>query len=394
MSHLRDLLGVAREGLQARPARTILVALGPLFGVAAIVGVVGIGDSTRGELRAVLRDLGTELIVVSAQPSVADAERPRLPIEAASRVARLPTVSGVAAMTTLGGIGVRPSRHPGSDAMIAPVSVRTANQDLLDVLRIGLAHGRFVGPTDDRVGARSAVLGASLAAVYGMVPGETRTILLDDRVYGVVGVLSSARLAPELDWAVLITPATAAREWGEDGRPSSLYVRSSEGQARTTARLLPLAITYGGPGLPAVSIPSDLLAADAQIDTTLRITAFAMGGLAMLVGAIGIANVLTISVLQRSTEIGVRRALGHPRLLIAGQFVLEALVVGLVGGVIGAGLAVGIVALVADQQGWVTVIDPLIVVTTTALAVAVSVVAGIYPAWRAARLDPLAVLRA
>ena len=394
MRQLRDLLGVALDGLAAKRVRTVLVALGPMLGVAAMVGVIGIGDSTRGELRALLRELGTELIVVSAQPTVGDDGRSRLPLEAVARVERLPSVARVAGATRIDGVLVRPSRHPAGPAAIAPTSVWVVDDALLDALGVPLAHGRFVTDWDDRAGVRVVVLGSRLAALYGLRRGEVRTVLLADHPYAVVGALADTRLVPELEWAALIPAGAARRDWTDDLRPSTLFVRSVVGGSAATAAVLPVAITYGGPGLPAVSIPSSLLEADARIDATLRTTAFAMGALALFVGAIGIANVLTISVLQRSAEIGVRRALGHTRLVIAGQFLLEAAVIGSAGSLVGALGAVGVVSAVSASQGWVVVIDPEVVLLAVGLAVAVSVVAGIYPAWRAARLHPLEALRA
>jgi putative ABC transport system permease protein len=388
MRHLLDLLGVAAAGLFSRKARTALIIAGPLLGVAALVGVIGLTDSAKGDVQATLQALGTNLLVVTA-----NGQNQKLPSGSLDRVRHVASVTSVASSTALTNIAVTDTDTARPEEQSAATQVRAVDPSLPQVVSARLRWGRFLNAWDIASGDRAAVVGADLAAVYGIVPGDVRTILLNGRPYAVVGVLEPVPLLSDLDTSVMITRTAATSDWGDDGTPSTLYVRVREGTTRATAQSLPTAITYGGPGNPVVSVPSDLLSARAQIDTTLRNTGLAMAALALLVGGLGIANVMSISVIQRQAEIGIRRAVGHSRFLIGAQFFAEALFVGVIGGVLGILSGAGFVAAVALARGWVLVIEPWVAVTGMAVAVSVAVVAGIYPAMKAARLEPLATLR-
>jgi putative ABC transport system permease protein len=211
--------------------------------------------------------------------------------------------------------------------------------------------------------------------------------------FGVVGVLSPVALDPSLDNAAFVTQWAAKHELGTTGEPSKMYVRARSGTTRETSDALPTAINLGGTDSVTTRIPSDALEASARADSTLQQTALFAGLLALAVGGLGIANVMSISVIQRSSEIGIRRALGSTRSLIALQFLFEALFVGILGGVIGAFLGVGVVYLVSNLAGWVVVIDYGKMPIWIGLAVGVAVLAGLYPSVKAARLEPLETLR-
>ncbi|MCJ7673233.1 MAG: ABC transporter permease, partial [Acidimicrobiia bacterium] len=189
------------------------------------------------------------------------------------------------------------------------------------------------------------------------------------------------------------TQWAAKHDFDKEGKPTKLYVRSVDGETEKTAEAIPTAINLGGPDQVSTKIPSDALAASARADKTLQQTALFAGILALAVGGIGIANVMSISVIQRSTEIGIRRALGHTRSTIGIQFLLEALFIGILGGVAGVMIGVAVVHLVSALAGWIVVIDYGRMPLWIGLAVAVSVVAGLYPSLKAARLEPLETLR-
>jgi len=158
--------------------------------------------------------------------------------------------------------------------------------------------------------------------------------------------------------------------------------------------MLSTVVTFGGPGSPTVRIPADLLAAQAEIDRTLAAAVLALGLLAMVVGSFGIANVMLISVMERRREIGVRRALGHQRRVIGAQFLVEATLVGVVGGLVGAAVGVGFTAALSAVRGWVPVIDLRLAAMAAAASVLITTLAGVYPASRAAHVEPLDALRA
>ncbi len=208
-----------------------------------------------------------------------------------------------------------------------------------------------------------------------------------------VGVLGSVALDPELDNAVFVTEWAAKHLLGTNGEPNQLYIRAAPGTTQATANAIPTAISLGGSNQVSTQIPSDVLQAAAQANKTLQQVALLAGLLALVVGGVGIANVMSISVIQRSSEIGIRRAVGHSRSKIGAQFLLESLFVGLLGGLIGAALGVGIVYGVSALQGWVVVINYQQIPLWMGLALIVAVVAGLFPSIKAARLEPLETLR-
>src|SRR5580704_1466325 len=356
MRRFRDLLGVAWAGLTARKTRTVLIMLGPIVGVAAMVSAVGLTESAKGDLKAKLAQLGTTLIVATAGSSFGQ-QTPTLPADAVSRAAAIPTVTGSAATAELSGIIALPNLGSKNFYAAFPVPVQAADLNLPSVLQVPMVDGRWLNNADLNDGARSVVLGSSLARQYGYLKGEIRSISLNNVNYGVVGVLGEVQLEPGLDNAAFITEVAAKNDFNTTGDPTTLYVRAADGRTQVTADALPTAINLGGTQAVTTQVPSDALQASAQADKTLQKTALFAGILALAVGGLGIANVMSISVIQRSSEIGIRRAVGHTRSQISSQFLLEALFVGVLGGLLGAALGVGIVYLVSYFAHWVVVIN-------------------------------------
>jgi putative ABC transport system permease protein len=392
MRDFRDLLGVAWSGLSSRVVRTVLIMLGPIVGVAAMVGAVGLTESAKGDLKQKLSELGTTLIVATAGGSFGD-QSPTLPPDVVDRVSAVGSVTGASAVAEIEGVISVPHEGASDFFQAIPVPILAADTNLPRVLEVPIVGGRWFDDADLEGSSRPAVIGTGLAQQYGYLPGEIRTIRLNGVDFGVVGVLGKVDLDPGLENAVFITLDDAENDFGTEGEPTKVYIRSKDGTTPQTATMIPTAISLGGTDEVAVEVPSDALKASAQADKTLQQTALFAGLLALAVGGLGIANVMSISVIQRSSEIGIRRALGHTRSTIAAQFLLEALFVGLLGGLIGAGLGVLIVNLISSLAGWVVVIDYGQMPLWIGLAVAVSIVAGLYPSVKAARLEPLETLR-
>ena len=394
MRRIWELVGVALGGLRARKVRTALIMLGPILGVAAIVSAIGINESSKGHLKAVLSDLGTDLIVANAQGSLGGfGSDPRIPDAAAARVTRLPDVESVTGTLQMADIVTLPFEEAEDFYRAFPVPVIATGLNLPETLEVVLASGRFLNDFDVSTAARVVVIGRDLADEYGYLRGEARTIQLNGIDYGVVGVLDYVLLEPSMDSAVFLTFANAEEDLGLDSRdPSRLYIRAPT-NTKLVAQEVPTVISLGGPDGANTSVPTDLLDAQSQVDENLNNLTKMMGGLALIVGGVGIANVMSISVIQRSTEIGIRRALGHSRGTIAVQFLLEALVVGVLGGILGAAAGAGVVWLTAELRGYVMVLSVVGLVGWAMLSVAVAVVAGLYPSTKAARLEPLETLR-
>ncbi|MFZ6002774.1 MAG: ABC transporter permease [Actinomycetota bacterium] len=393
MSRFRELLGVAFAGLAARKSRTLLIMLGPTLGVAAIIAAVGLTDSAKGDLKQKLRELGTDLIVAEASSSFGT-DTPKMPVDAVARALDVPTVERVAAVSELSGIVVTPYEEAADVYETVPIPVLAADFQLPSVLDVSMVTGRWLNELDQSEVTRGAVIGQGLAAEFDVLVGESRSIRVGGHGYAVVGILERVELDPALDNAVFITFASAEEDFDdEDQEPNKLYVRAEPRTERETSAVLPIAITLGGSTEVAAKVPTDLLEAQSETDTTLQFVVAGMGLLALVVGAVGIANVMSISVIQRSSEIGIRRALGHARSTIALQFLLEALGVGVMGGLLG--VVVGLAAMWIGTQvaDWVFILQPWLPWGGLVGAVLVSMVAGIFPAMKASRLEPLETLR-
>ena len=271
--------------------------------------------------------------------------------------------------------------------------MRAADDNLPAVLNVAMIDGRWLNSADNRLHAYSVVLGSGLAKQYGYLPGETRTIMLNNTNFGVVGVLGPVPLDPTLDNAAFVTQWAAQHVFGTNGHPNELYIRAKSGTTQATADAVPTAISLGGTDQATTQVPSGVLAAQAQANKTLQKVALLAGLLVLTLGGLGIANVMSISVIQRSAEIGIRRAVGHSRSTIGTQFLLESIFVGLLGGSLGAALGIAVVYLVSFFEHWVVEIGYAQIPIWIGLALAVSVLAGLYPSIKAARLEPLETLR-
>lgn len=397
MRTFKDLVGVALNGLLARKMRTLLLLLGPVIGVAAIIAAVGLTDSAKGDLKRKVDELGTNLIEASASSSFGSAE-PTLPDDAVERAFTVVSVEKVSAVRELSNIAVTPYEEAGEQFETVPIPVIATDSELPSVLEVDLVAGRWIDPFDENSTARSAVVGAGLAREFGILPGELRVIELAGVDYAVVGILGRVELEPGFDNAVFVPFGSAANDFveldpDESLEPNKLYVRGVEGRESETADALRAAVNLGGPQEIVTEIKSEALELAAQSDRQLQLIVVSMGLLAIIVGGLGIANVMSISVIQRSAEIGIRRALGHTRRIIATQFLLEAMVVGILGGVLGVLVGMLAIFLGVSIAGWVFVMAGWLAPAGIVLAMTISVLAGLYPAVRAARLEPLETLR-
>lgn len=393
MNTFKDLVRVSVGGLLARKVRTVLLLLGPMIGVAAIIAAVGLTDSAKGDLKKKVNELGTNLVLVSAQSSVGQ-QNPTLPVDSAERAKQVKTVEKVAAITQLSNIIVTPYERAKEKFETVPIPVIAADDKLPFVLEVPLVSGRWLNSFDESMVTRSAIIGVGLAREFNYLPGELRTIELNGIRYGVIGVLDQIELEPSFDNAVFISSISAEKDFVDnDIEPNKVYVRCENGTEAETADALKTAINLGGPQEVQTEIKAAALELAAQSDRQLQLIVVSMGLLAIIVGGLGIANVMSISVIQRSAEIGIRRALGHSRSIIASQFLLESLMVGFMGGILGVLLGILSIGVGVSIAGWVFVLQTWLPPAGIVLAIVISILAGLYPSTRAAKLEPLETLR-
>jgi putative ABC transport system permease protein len=392
ISRLRaaDLLPLATIGMRSRPLRAALSTLGIAIGIAAIIGVLGITRSSQADLLARIDRLGTNLLTVTNGRDVGSHEA-KLPEHAATGIARTDGVQRVTATAGLSAVQVfRTDQMPAYRG--GGVEVRATDLTLLDTLDGQVATGVFLNEATMRYPV--VVLGHDAASVLGIDrvdPGIR--IWLGGHWFTVAGVLRPFELAPEIDRAALIGLPVAADYFGFDGHPTRMYVRADTARTALVADMLARATNPAQPDTVDVSRPSDALASRLLVADSITSLLLGLGAVALLVGGVGIANVMVISVLERRTEIGLRRALGATRRHIAIQFLSESLLLSALGGAAGAVLGTVATYAVATYRGWQTLVPATGVWGGLAAALVIGAVAGMYPAGRAARLNPTDALR-
>ena len=384
-----DLLRVSARGLTVRPGRTALSALGIAIGITALVGVLGLSESSRADLRAQLDALGTNLLTVAPGQGLLGDEG-TLPDESVAMVARIPTVLAASAVRAVDATVRRSDKVP--ESRTSGISVLAADLDLLDAVAATVREGRWLDAATERYPA--VVLGATTARRLGIGPlAGGVDVSLAGRPFTVVGILDPVVLAPELDEAALVGTTVASTLVDDDLHPSAVYVRVDPEQVVATRAVLGRTADPAAPDEVRVSRPSDALAAGAAADRSFTLLAVGLGAVALLVGGVGIANVMVVSVLERRREIGVRRALGAPRSSIGGLFLIESVLLSLLGGIAGVVLGVAVTWVFASHQGWAVTMPWLPVLAGLACSLAVGSVVGLYPALRAARVPPTEALR-
>jgi putative ABC transport system permease protein len=369
--------------------RAGLSALGIAIGVAAMVAVLGLSASSQAGLLSEIDKLGTNLLTVTNGTGVlGNAEE--LPLAAPSMIRRIGPVTEVA---DTGKISVDAYRSPYIPAIHTnALSVQAATLNLLPTVGTTLAAGSWLNTATATKPV--CVLGAAAAQRLGIdkvLPGER--IWMDDQWFYVAAILNPAVLASEIDSSVLVGFPAAATYLGFDGHPTEIYVRSVTDQTAAVQSVLGATANPEHPDAVDVSQPSDALVARAQAKGALTDLFLGLGAVALLVGGVGVANIMVISVLERRSEIGLRRALGATKGQIRAQFLSEAVLLSFVGGAIGVGLGIASTAVYATTQRWAITVPTLAWAGGLGAALAIGAVAGLLPALRAARLSPTDALR-
>jgi putative ABC transport system permease protein len=386
---LADLVRLSSVGLRTRKLRAALSALGIAIGVAAIVAVLGLSASSQAGLLDEINQLGTNLLTVTNGQSFTGGTV-ELPTTAPAMIDRISGVQQVQSTGTVGGANAyrNPYIPPAATNALA---VQAASLDLLPVVATNVAQGDYLNPATAQEPV--AVLGAGAAQRLGIdriYPGER--IWVGGQWFYLAGILKSAVLAPDIDSSVLVGYAAAEKYLGFDGHPSTIYLRAQNDRVNAVDNLLAATANPESPNQVNVSQPSSALVAQADAKSALNGLFLGLGAVALLVGAVGVANIMIISVLERRSEIGLRRALGATQAHIRTQFLSEAVLLGLLGGTVGVALGAASTAIYAHTKHWATVIPTQAWVGGITASLIIGAVAGLMPALRAARLSPTQAL--
>jgi putative ABC transport system permease protein len=390
-----DIVAAALHGMRTRRLRVALSTAGIAIGITAMIAVVGISESSRAQVLARIDALGTNLLTFSPARGH-EGDPAAVPPEAAAMIRRIGPVQHASAV---GGAVVdgqpaavyRNDRIPPADT--GGLVVLAAQPDLLATVGGAMQQGRFLDAAQDRY--PTVVLGHDAAVVLGIdLRFEPSTVWLAGRLFVVVGILQPVGLTPELDRAALIgfPEAAALAGPGQVTPIATVYLRADPAATTSVQSVLARTANPADPVAVEVGRPSDALAARAAADSALTALLLGLGAVALVVGGLGIANVMVIAVLERRAEIGLRRALGATRRHIAWQFLIESLLIALTGGVLGAGAGLAVTIAWATHRAWPIAIPAGVLAGGAGAVAVIGAVAGLYPALQAARLSPTEAL--
>ena len=395
---LRDLLDEALAGMFARPVRMLLTVLGVVIGITALVATMGLTRTAGNRIISQFDQLAATELFVTAKPgrTTGIVDPKAIPWDAPTRLRRL---NGVVAAGTMSEVEVgdalissSPVRDPLNQSAFK-LSVLAASPDLFQAVRAELSTGRLPDLGHSERADRVAVLGPDAALRLGIVGLEQLpAVSIGDHLYLVIGILRDVGRKPELLAAAVIPEGTARRYFGLKG-PGTVVVETKIGAAQLIADQAPSALRPDDPRALKVAVPQEPRRVRDEVQTDLSVMFLLLGGLSLVVGAIGIANITLVGVMERTSEIGLRRAIGATRGHIAAQFLFESASMGVIGGIIGASVGVLIVVAVSAYQIWTPVLDPLAPILAPLVGGAIGLVSGAYPALRAAHMEPVEAFR-
>lgn len=399
---LFDLVDEALAGMFARPTRMLLTVLGVVIGLTALVATIGLTRTASNRIISQFDQVAATELFITARPgrSTGIVDPRAIPWDSSERLRRL---NGVVAAGQMAEVDVgdalvssSPVRDPLNPTAYR-LSVHAASPELFRAVRADLRKGRLLDAGHSENSHRVAVLGADAAERLRIVNLDQQpAISIGDHLYLVIGILNDVARRPELLGSVIIPEGTARHDFGLLG-PTRVVVETEIGAAKLIAEQTPLALRPDQrpdePQILKIEMPLEPERLKDQVKTDLNVMFLLLGGLSLVVGAIGIANITLVGVMERTGEIGLRRAIGATRWHIAAQFLVESASMGLIGGVLGASLGVLVVVAVSAYQLWTPVLDPAAPLCAPLVGAAIGVLSGLYPALRAANLQPVDALR-
>ncbi|WP_454293947.1 ABC transporter permease [Salana multivorans] len=396
----RDLLVEASHGIGSRPGRLVLTILGTVLGIAAVVVTLGMAQTGAGQIAKQFDAVAATQAV--AQPETTNAQggetraRMTLPWNSPERVERL---NGIEAAALLADVDIGEARISAvpvvdpSAAQKANPAVVAASPGLLGAVRGTLSTGRMFDAGHDERANRVVVLGKDAAEDLGVNRVDSQpAVFIGDKAYTVIGILEESARRRDLSQSLIIPMGAARADFGLTA-PGELQMRIAIGAGDLVSQQVPIALAPNTPENVKVQAPRSGGELQRNVRGSINYVFIALGAVALIVGGLGIANVTLLSVMERVGEIGLQRALGATRRQVATQFIVESVVVGLLGGFLGSALGVVTVVLVSAAQQWTPIIDMPIAFAAAALGGVIGLVAGAYPALKAASLEPVAALR-
>ena len=386
---MTDTVRVGASGLSARPLRSLLSALGIAIGIAAVTSVLGISASSQAALIAQLDSLGTNLLQVQAGQTFLGSTS-SLPLTAEPMISRIAPVQVVSSVATVSANAYRTHYIPAGETN--GIQVKAAKTNLLQTLAGSMAEGSFLTAATENYPV--VVLGDVAAQRLGFDRWISNSLVdIGGQQYVVAGIMSPMPLAPDIDRSVLMGYPQASKAFAMSGAPTTVYVRTTPDQIDAVGGVLPATVNPPNPNEVTVSQPSDALSARIAANDAFNSLFLGLGAVALLVGGVGIANVMVISVLERRSEIGLRRALGATKGNVRNQFLAESLLLAGAGGVAGVVLGIIITLIYATTRNVQLVVPVSAVAGGIAISLLLGGIAGLYPAIRAARLSPTDALR-
>ncbi len=396
----RDLSAEAVSGMLARPGRTVLTILGTVLGVVAVVATLGLAKTSGNQIISRIDPLTATSVSVSNR-SEGGFGSPNnnissIPWDAEDRLTRLNGVTAAGTLTRVDTGGALVSSVPINDPLGQSefaMDVMAASPGLFDAVIGELATGRFFDVGHSTRAEPVAVIGSRAAGRLNITRVDQQpAIFVGDTTLVVVGILDDVKREPSLLNSIVIPDGTA-RELFDTLAPAEVHILTEFGAAQLIGGQAAIALAPGNPDRLRVSVPPEPKAVKSGVQEDVNSQFLILGGISLLVGAIGIANVTLVSVLERVGEIGLRRATGARRRHIAAQFLAESAAMGLVGGIIGASIGVLVIVGVSAQNQWTPVLDPYIPLLAAPGGALIGLVAGLYPSWRASSLEPVDALR-